>query len=1510
MISAPLESFTPEVRDWFVRAFARPTEAQVQAWPAIARGDDVLLSAPTGSGKTLAAFLWGLDRLKANPTPDKQDRRTRLVYVSPLKALSYDIERNLRAPLRGIGGDITVAIRTGDTPQKDRAQMLRTPPDILITTPESLYLMLTSRAREILEGVEWAIVDEIHAVAQTKRGAHLALTMERLEHQAGRRVQRIGLSATQRPLEEVGRFLVGANRECTVIDTGVRKELDVQIVVPVDDMREPDAPDVTDAAVGGMGTAAGGGDLVGVGLGDPTAAASSPGRSIWPAIYPELLDLVEQHRSTIIFVNARRAAERLALRLNELAGERAAAARGEVADPAAPPEVPVVEIARAHHGSLAREERLIVEEMLKSGELPCLVATSSLELGIDMGAVDLVLQVESPKSVTAGLQRIGRAGHGVGEVSKGRIFPKFRADLLESTVVVKRMREGEIETTVVARNPLDVLAQQIVAMAVSAEEWSVPELHELIRRAYPYSDLSRELLDNVLDMLDGRYPSEAFAELRPRIVWDRVADTIRPRKGAQQLAVTNAGTIPDRGLFGVHLPDGRRVGELDEEMVYEARAGQTFLLGASTWRIEEITRDRVIVTPAPGAPGALPFWRGDSVGRPVELGRAVGEFSRWAVDREPAELVKTHDLDERAARNLVSYLREQQEATRVVPSDRTIVVERFRDEIGDWRVCVLSPFGGRVHAAWGLALGARIRDELGLEADAIWSDDGIIVHLPDADEPPGADVVLIDPEELEELVVRELSASALFGARFRENAARALLLPRAYPGKRTPLWQQRLKAQSLLEVAKGFGQFPIVLETYRECMRDVLDLPALDDLLRKLHRRELSLVEVETPRASPFASSLLFDYVATYMYEGDTPNAERRAAALSLDRDLLRELLGQEELRELIDADALAEVEASLQRLTDPLRAANADSLHDALRALGDLTTEEAQARSLEAVSAERMLEQLRGERRAVRMRIGGEERFVAAEDAGLYRDAFGAVPPGGLPETFLATVEEPLDRIVRRYARTHGPFTTAEVSRRYGVDLGAVLRELERGGDLVRGELRPGGVEREWCDPEVLRRLRRASLASLRKEVEPAEQRALARLLPSWQGVDTSPPTGAGIDRLREVLVPLQGVALAPEVWERDVLPRRVGAYSAAWMDQLCAGGELVWVGAGALGRRSGKIALYFRDDARWLGPPPYKGEQPAGEVHDAIRARLTTGASFWTDLLAELTEVEPAELQEALWDLVWAGEVTNDAFAPLRAPRLTLARQQRASASAAASRRFGRRRRPASPQIQGRWSLTAPLFADAPAHGPRMRAVAEVLLERYGIVTRETVLAEGVPGGFAALYSELVNLETLGTARRGYFVEGLGGAQFALGGAVERLRGLRADEPAGPLVLAATDPANPYGASLPWPRRDGDAAHRRPSRVPGAYVVTLDAEPVLYVERGGKGLVGLREPLDAETGEPAEWLREALAAVADEVHRGRIGRIGVERFDGEPVVGSPVGALLIEAGFRQGPRKLTLSA
>jgi ATP-dependent Lhr-like helicase len=1484
----PLSAFTPRVRDWFTSAFEAPTPAQAQAWPAIASGEHVLISAPTGSGKTLAAFLWGIDRLTASETAEGDG--VRLVYVSPLKALSYDIERNLRVPLRGIKSDVKVAVRTGDTPAREREQMRRHPPDILITTPESLYLMLTGRAQEMFSETEWVIVDEIHAVASTKRGAHLALTLERLSLAAGRDVQRIGLSATQNPLEEVGRFMVGPQRACRIVDTGVRKELDLQIHVPVESMVEPDA-----------GNGVGGVEL------DPLAGGSeATRRSIWPAIYPELLELIRAHRSTILFVNARRGAERLALRLNELAGE---------------------EIARSHHGSLAREERTVVEEMLKAGELPCLVATSSLELGIDMGAVDLVIQVESPKSVARGLQRIGRAGHSVGDVSRGRIFPKFRADLLECAVVASRMRSGLIETTVVPRNALDVLAQQIVAIAAAAGDdatVSVDDLYALVTRTWSYAELSRKQLENVLDMLDGRYPSSEFAELRPRIIWDRVNGVVRARRGARQLAVTNAGTIPDRGLYAVTLPDGRRVGELDEEMVYEARPGQTFLLGATTWRIEEIGRDRVIVTPAPGLPGAVPFWKGDGIGRPRELGEAIGAFARWAVDQDPAALEEPFDLDRRAAVNLVEFLREQQQATRVVPSDRAVVVERFRDEIGDWRLCLLSPFGGRVHAAWGFALSARVRDELGLESDVIYSDDGIIVHLPDAEEFDPArltDLLLIDPYEVEEAVVAELGSTALFGARFRENAARALLIPRARPGKRTPLWQQRLKSQSLLEVAKKYGEFPVILETYRECLRDVLDVPGLVELLTKLHRREISMVEVETPTASPFASSLLFDYVATYMYEGDTPNAERRAAALSLDRDLLRELLGQEELRDLIDAGALARVEDELQCLTDQTRAATRDGLHDVLRRLGDLTAAEVRARVLDGLDTDAMLRELASERRATRVRIAGEERWIDAADAGLYRDALGAAPTNGLPAAFLEDVPDALARVVRRYAATHGPFTTADVRGRYGVDLSTVLRSLENDGVLVRGELRPGGSEREWCDPEVLRRLRRASLAVLREEIEPADQRDLARFLPGWQGVDRHPASGAGIDRLREVLVPLQGLALPADVWERDVLPRRVGAYSPAWMDQLCASGEVVWVGAGALGRNSGRLALYFREDAAVLGPPaPPRGGLPVHEepAHAAVRERLAAGACFFGDLLVDL-ELAPEEIQEALWDLVWAGEATNDAFAPLRAPRLTLARAQRAAAARGGrtSGRFGSRRRGggAAAQVQGRWSLTSSLFAGSVDPTARRRARAELMLERYGILTREQALAEGVPGGFSAIYPELSQLETLGVARRGYFVEGLGGAQFALPGAVERLRaGRSTDDDGAPIVLAAVDPAQPYGAALAWPspspspspsrerERDGTAG-RRPSRVAGAYVVLAGGEPVLYLERGGRALQTLVAADD-------ERLQPALGALVDEVRRGRIRRLALEKVDGEPAGASRLGPALLALGFQEGPRRLTLSA
>ena len=1474
-----LSAFSPRVREWFLSQFAEPTPAQKLAWPAIASGGHVLLAAPTGSGKTLAAFLWALDRLGAEAErPGGEAPGTRVVYISPLKSLAYDIERNLRAPLRGIGAELSVGIRTGDTPQRERAAMLRKPPDILITTPESLYLLLTSRAAATLAGVQAVIVDEIHAVAASKRGAHLALSIERLEVLSSGPLQRIGLSATQNPIEEIGRFLVGPRRVCQILDAGASKPLDLKIHIPVESMIEPDRGDVDPL--------------------EPLIGGEATRRSIWPAIYPELLALVRAHTSTIIFVNNRRSAERLALRLNELAAQ-------EQEDSDAAP----VEIARAHHGSLAREERLVVEELLKAGRIPCIVATSSLELGIDMGAVDLVLQVESPKSVAAGLQRIGRAGHGVGDVSKGRIFPKFRADLLECAVLVRRMREGKIEPTVVPRNALDVLAQQIVAMAAAAEEQdgglAVDELHALVNRTHSYSELSRELLEGVLDMLDGRYPSSEFSELRPRIVWDRVGGVIRARRGARQLAVTNAGTIPDRGLYLVTLPDGRRVGELDEEMVYEARPGQTFLLGASSWRIEEIGRDRVVVTPAPGVPGAVPFWKGEALGRPRELGEAIGAFCRWALDQDPDTLAREYDLDERAARNLLDYLAEQQKATRVLPSDRTIVIERFRDEIGDWRLCVLSPFGGRVHAAWALALSAQIRSELGLEADAIYSDDGIIVHLPDADEAPSGEIVQIDPEELEELIVAELSSSALFGARFRENAARALLIPRAYPGKRTPLWQQRLKSQSLLEVAKRYEDFPIVLETYRECLRDVLDIAGLRELLAKLGRREISLVEVETQTASPFASSLLFDYIATYMYEGDAPSAERRAAALSLDRDLLRELLGSEELRELIDPAALEQVQDDLQQRSLRTRASTRDELHDILRRVGDMTAVQAAERVTSGVDASVMLEALERERRAVRVRIGGERRFIDAADAGLYRDALGTTLPGGLPEAFLADVEEALVKLMRRYAATHAPFTTAQPRGRYGLDPTPALRELERAGELVRGELHPGGADgqREWCDAQVLRRLRRASLAALRKEIEPAEQRSFATFLSDWHGIDRHRPQGAGIDRLRECLVALQGLQLTPESWEHEVLPRRTGAYSPTWMDELCSSGELVWVGAGALGRSGGRVALYFREDVALLGPPTIRGgpgEPLAGDDQARVRERLAGGSCFFTDLLSDV-ELPAVALQQALWDLVWAGEVTNDAFAPLRAPRLTLAHTAaHGSPGAGARSRFASRRAGGRVHLQGRWSLTAPLFDAAPAdRSVRRRAIAELLLERHGILTRELVLAEGLPGGFSSIYTELCQLETLGIARRGYFVEGLGGAQFALPGAVERLRSQRVPAESPPLVLAATDPAQPYGAALPWPKRE----RARPARTPGASVVLVGAEPVLYLERSGRALLLLVERDDVR-------IEPALKALVEAARAGTVKRIALEKVDGEPVIGSSWEALLESLGFSGGPRRLTLSA
>ncbi|MEY2404248.1 MAG: ATP-dependent helicase Lhr and Lhr-like helicase [Acidimicrobiaceae bacterium] len=1451
-----LDRFSAPVRAWFESSFPAPTDAQAKGWPAIAAGDHTLILAPTGSGKTLAAFLWGIDRLMTEPPPEKV-RRTRLLYVSPLRALAVDVEKNLRAPLAGsrlaaerLGLTVhqpSVGMRTGDTAADERRRLVREPPDLLITTPESLYLMLTSQARETLRNIDAVIIDEIHALAATKRGAHLSLTLERLEAICDQSPQRIGLSATQRPLDEIARFLGGRGddgtpRRVTIVDAGMRKPLDVEVIVPVDDM-------------GALG------EVIEEPVSGP-AAAGPVRRSIWPAMHPRLLELVESHRSTLIFVNSRRLAERLATRLNELKfeGENAAAE----ASGTPPSDAPAEELVMAHHGSLSRERRLQIEDELKSGRLRGLVCTSSLELGIDMGAVDLVVQVESPRSVASGLQRVGRAGHQVGEPSRGKLFPKHRADLVEATVVVQRMRDGLIEHTRYPRNPLDVLAQQIVAMC-ALDEWKLDELAALVRRSANFAELSDDVLTAVLDLLSGRYPSDEFAELRPRIVWDRVNGIVRGRAGAQRLAVTSGGTIPDRGLFGVFLPDGTRVGELDEEMVYESRPGETFLLGASTWRIEDITYERVIVTPAPGMPGKMPFWHGDGPGRPLELGRAVGEFVRNVRGWGPTAAQRLHEefsLDPRAAANLVQYLDEQAEATGAVPDDRTIVVERFRDEIGDWRVCILSPFGAQVHAPWAMALQARLSERWGIDLELLWSDDGIVVRLPEAiDELPIAEL-LIDPEEIDDLVIAQLPNTAMFASRFRECAARALLLPRRRPDKRTPLWQQRQKAADLLSVAANHPTFPILLEATRECINDVFDVPALRTVLADLRSRAVRVVPVDTPRPSPFAQSLVFSWIAAYMYEGDSPMAERRAAALSLDRDLLRDLLGAEELRDLLDPGALADLELELQHLVDGRRARDADELHDLLRVLGPMTAVDLDARS--TTDPAPWIEQLIAERRAIEVAIAREARYAAAEDAARLRDALGVALPIGLPGAFTESVDEPMLDLVARFARTHGPFLSAHVAVHLGVGLDRVqpsLEKLERDGRVVRGEFRPDGVEREWCDDDVLRQLRRRSLAVLRREVEPVDGRALARFVLAWQGVGAD---RRGVDGLVDVLGVLSGAAIPASVLEADVLPARLAEYHASDLDLLCTSGEVVWVGAGAIGSSDGRIRLVFRDQAPLLVPPA--SDVDLGPGHEALLAHLEArGASFWPQLLQALADAglryDDGEVLAALWDLVWTGLVTNDSLAPLRAHVST-----RPARRTGGRPRPGRLARLGPPAGSGRWSLVAPLLAPRPSATETAHARALQLLERYGVLTREAALGEGLEGGFAGVYPVLKALEERGRVRRGYFVAGLGAAQFALPGAVDRLRSHR--EPGESVsVLAATDPGQPYGAALPWPESDG-----RPARAAGAHVVLIDGELAAYLERGGHSLTTFG--VDG-------W----ATALHQLVKRGSYRSLEIRKVNGEPV-------------------------
>jgi len=1476
--------FHPAVREWFEAVFPAPTKPQLQGWPAIARGESTLILAPTGTGKTLAAFLWCINRLMFAAVPAKE-QRCRVLYISPIKALAVDVERNLRAPLVGIaqaaqrlGAEFhepQVAIRTGDTPAAERARFLRHPADILITTPESLYLLLTSNSRDALRSIETVVIDEIHALVPSKRGSHLALSIERLEYLCGRRIQRIGLSATQRPLGEVARYLGGVEvartkhsasvskgadgaeilpepeadaaavvyRPVTIIDVGERKRLDLRVEIPVEDMTRLDEIDKLPSG----------------------PASQGPVRpSIWSAIHPKLLDLVRAHRSTLIFVNSRRLAERISGALNELAGEV---------------------LVRAHHGSVAVPQRKEIEDRLKLGNLRGLVATSSLELGIDMGAVDLVVQIESPSSVASGMQRVGRASHKVGAVSSAVIYPKYRADLVACAAITRAMYDGNVESVNYPRNPLDVLAQQIVAM-VAVEAWNVAGLFRVVQSAAPYAGLTMGAFESLLDMLSGRYPSDDFAELRPRITWDRLANKLTTRQGARQVSIINGGTIPDRGLYGVFLAGatkGARVGELDEEMVFESRTGDTIILGASTWRIENISHDRVLVSPAPGEPGKMPFWHGDAAGRPAEFGEKIGRMTRQLLLLPRAvafaKLVEEHSLDTNAAENLLRYLEEQAAATQRVPSDEDILLEICRDEIGDRRACVLTPFGSRVHAPWCMAVTAKLRAERGLEVESMWSDDGFVLRVPDSDASLDVEDFVLSPAELKDLVLRQLGSTSLFAAKFREAASRALLLPKRRPGMRAPLWQQRKRAADLLAVASRYSSFPIILETYRECIRDVFDLPAAAGLLTKIQRGEVRLTRVESDKPSPFAAALLFSYIANYIYEGDAPLAERRAQALSIDQSQLEELLGDTDLRELLDGAALDEVEAKLQALEPDYQARHIDGLHDLLLKLGDLSESEIAARCATPEVAASISELINA-RRVVRVRIASESRAIPVEYAARYRDALGAPLPPGLAETFLEKTTDPLMEIIRRYARTHGPFITADIATRYQLQPAAVetiLRSLNSQGKLLEGEFRPNGHHREWCDPEVLRQIRRKSLARLRREIEPVEQSTFVRFATRWQGV-TVPRRG--MDALLDAIEAMQGAAVLASELETEILPARIADYHPSNLDTLMAAGEVTWVGVEQIGDRNGRIALYLTESLPLLRLPdasavPVASQTPNSERAEKIAEFLGShGASFFSEIHSACGGGFPGDTVDALWELVWAGRITNDTFYPLRKllrPDDRTRKQEVFDDERPGSPGYLRRlrSRTSAGQAHGRWSLLRQNLGVALTATQWSANISQQLLQRNGIVMRETAIAENIPGGYNTIYPALKTMEDSGWVRRGMFVAGLGAAQFAMPAAVDMLRSLRMDPSSAEVVhLSATDPANPYGALIPWPKIEGESdeplTHHSMARTAGASVILINGQLAAFLRRRNAALRVFLPESEPERGQSARALAKKLAALA----------------------------------------------